>query len=95
MEWFSAHRSVEIYGKNRINMSITSAIWPKIYEFTSSRKSNFETLLCPNALKWANGKSIAYNMPFSVEINPIMYTKLSRKSMAASSFVRFLPYVCF
>ena len=34
-------------------------------------------------------------MPFSVEIDRILYTKSNRKVVVASSLVRFLPYFCF
>ena len=33
--------------------------------------------------------------PFSVEIDPIMYRKSNRKSVAANSFLLFPPYFCF
>jgi len=33
--------------------------------------------------------------PFSVDIDPIMYRKSNRKSVAANSFLLFPPYFCF
>jgi len=76
-ELVPAERAADTYTKNRLRMRVTRAIVSQTYEFTSSRNSNLENF---------PSKSVTYKMPFSVEIDPIMYRKSNRKSIAASSF---------
>ena len=49
----------------------------------------------PNVIQWANAKDLVYKLAERVEINPIMYRGSNRKSMAASSCVRFPPHFHF
>ena len=72
-----ADRAADKCTKNRFRMRVTRAIVSQTYEFTSSRNSNLENF---------PSRSVTYKMPFSVELDPIMYRKSNRKSIAASSF---------
>ena len=45
--------------------------------------------------QWANGKHFTLELPDSVEIDPLMYMKLNKKSGSAKSLAWFLLYFYF
>ena len=47
------------------------------------------------SLQWANVDDLVYKVAEGVEIDPIMYRGSNRKSITASSCVRFPPYFHF